>query len=322
MKNKPIDLLFDAMYHGKYDFQDFANCDVSANYETVVFEDKAKSKIRVVQKPNKKLRAYHTFLNLFLFDYLNVNSRVVFSYLKGVSAFDAVEKHSRSKYFFQTDIVSFFPSIDTELIRNTILGSCSKSPIQDVESILSRVLEFVVVNNALPMGFSTSPTLSNACLFDFDVILEGYCQSNNLVYTRYADDITISSESQENIEGIALKVDALLNELFGGKLALNQSKSKSTHVGRKIKILGMVILPTGKITVDIKFKNDLEVLLHFYLTDKAKFINRSNGDMGAGIARITGLLNYVNTVDKSYLDKLRKKFGATIVDTLLHQSAK
>lgn len=316
MKKKPLESLFEAMYHGKYDFNDFANCDISANYEEI------NKKERIIQKPNKKLKAYHTFLNLFLFDYLSVNTKVVFSYRKGVSTYDAVSKHSRSKYFFQTDIARFFPSIDSDLIKKTILGSCELSPISDIDVFLERVFDFVVVKNQLPMGFSTSPPISNACLFNFDNDLEKYCSNHNLIYTRYSDDLIISSGAKGGVDGVDLKVDAILQNSFGGKLTLNAAKSKFTHPGGKIKVLGMVILPNGKITVDIKFKSNIEVLLHFYINDKEKFIDTVNGDMSAGIERITGYLNYVNTVDKSYLDKLRKKFGATIVDMFLHQSVK
>jgi RNA-directed DNA polymerase len=37
-------------------------------------------------------------------------------------------------------------------------------------------------------------------------------------------------------------------------------------------------------------------------------------------ARLAGLLNYVNTVDQSYLEKLRRKYGAAVVDVFLHRS--
>lgn len=316
MKKKPIELLFNAMYHEKYSFNDFIQGDMSSDYSEI------KIKERVVYKPSKKLKAYHTFLNLFLFEYLDVNKQVVFSYRKGVSAYDAVSKHAQSKHFFQTDISSFFASIDSALIKKTLLGSYDSSPIADIDKYLDRVISLVAVDDVLPMGFSTSPSISNACLFMFDNILEEYCLKRNLVYSRYSDDIIISSENKSDVTDIELKVDEFLKNCFAGKLSLNLGKSKFTHVGRKIKILGMVILPTGKVTIDMKFKSNIEVLLHFYIRDKAKFLDKVDGDMAGGMERITGYLNYVNAVDKSYLDKIRKKFGATTVDSFLHKLAK
>ncbi len=316
MKKKPIELLFNAMYHEKYSFNDLVQGDLSDDYSEI------KVKERVVYKTSKKLKAYHTFLNLFLYEYLNVNTRVVFSYRKGFSAYDAVSKHAQSKHFFKTDISCFFASIDSELIKKTVLGGCDLSPIEDIDKYFDRIMSLVVVDDKLPIGFSTSPSISNACLYDFDNILEEYCLDKHLLYSRYSDDIIISSNNKSDIEGVELKVDEYLQMCFSGKLKLNRSKSKYTHVGRKIKLLGMVILPTGKVTVDMKFKSNIEVLLHFYIKDKDKFLNKVDGDMAGGMERITGYLNYVNAVDKTYLDKIRKKFGATIVDSFLHQLAK
>lgn len=316
MKKKPIKLLFNAMYHEKYSFNNFIQGDMSADYSEI------KIKERVVYKPSNKLKAYLTFLNLFLLEYLDVNKRVVFSYRKGVSAYDAVSKHAQSKHFFQTDVSCFFASIDSALIKKTLLGSYDSSPITDIDKHLDRIINLVVVDNVLPMGFSTSPSISNACLFTFDNMLEEYCLGNNLLYSRYSDDIIISSKNRDDISGMDLKVNEYLQICFLGKLNLNISKSKFTHVGRKIKLLGMVILPTGKVTVDMKFKSNIEVLLHFYISDKDKFLNKVDGDMAGGVERITGYLNYVNSVDRSYLDKIRKKFGATVVDEFLHQLAK
>ena len=86
-----------------------------------------------------------------------------------------------------------------------------------------------------------------------------------------------------------------------------------------MKILGMMILPNGKVTIDSKLKRELEVLLHFYVSDRNKFINFVKDDELAGLGRITGYLNYANSIDREYLEKLRKKFGSTAIDTLLHR---
>lgn len=315
MNRKPMQVLFEAMYHGKYDFMDFAEGDVASNFQVVDLKE------RRVYSPNKRLKAYHAFLNLFLFEYLKFNERVVFSYRKGVNAHDAVAKHSKSKSFFQTDICNFFTSLDSELIKKTIRESIDRSPISDASDFMDRIIDLVTIDDSLPMGFSTSPLISNACLFLFDNTLESACHERDLIYTRYSDDIIISSASKSELSDIDVLVATTLEACFDGKLRPNTVKSKFTRVGNKIKLLGMVILPNGKVTVDIKLKSKIEVLIYFYINDRKKFIDTAGGNIGVAIDRVSGYLNYVNTVDKSYLDKLRKKFGATVVDTFLHHSA-
>lgn len=322
MNKKPLKDLFEAMYHGKYSFEDFIGCDISAEYSAFTIQERNKS--RLIYKTTKKLKTFHSFLSLFIFEHLKINPRVVFSYRKGFNAFDAVSKHSESKFFFQTDIANFFPSLTTPIVRNTILSSIELSPATDALNYFNRIVELVTIDGCLPQGFSTSPILSNACLTDFDNKLESYCLAHNLIYTRYSDDIIISSQDNQSLSDADNIVRKFLHETFENQLLLNPLKSKLTRKGSKVKLLGLVILPTGKVTVDLKIKNRIETLLHYYKTDISKFLELDGveRDMAIGTDLIFGLLNYVNTVDKSYLEKLRKKFGVTTIDMFFRRPAK
>src|SRR4051812_34819269 len=118
MQQQPIQELFESMFHGKHTFNDFAQSPVEAHYERQTA--KTGRKLRTVFKPKEKLRAYHQFLRLFLFDFLPVNEEVVFSYRKGFGALHAVAPHAKSKHFYVCDIENFFPSLKRTLVRETI----------------------------------------------------------------------------------------------------------------------------------------------------------------------------------------------------------
>jgi RNA-directed DNA polymerase len=309
--------LFEEMHHGKYEFAEFMNGSIANNYEKFSREIGGRTKIILV--PNKKLKIFHTFLNLFIFEFLPINENVVFSYRKGFSAYDAVSPHQNSKYFFQTDISSFFASISRELVKNTILAGKHACPVADLDEAIERILDLVCIENALPVGFPSSAPISNAIFYNFDNDFECFCKSSELIYTRYSDDIIISSNTKTNLNKIDAEIEKRLHEYFGSDFHLNQKKSKYFQVGGKIKILGMMILPNGRITIDSGLKRDLEVLLYTYLNDRMKFLALFGGEEDVGLGRVTGYLNYANSVDKEYLDKLRRKFGATTIDSILHR---
>ncbi|NWB44906.1 reverse transcriptase domain-containing protein [Pseudomonas gingeri] len=323
MVKKELSSIFEAMYHGKYNFQDFLTGNIETHYKITTLKGME------IYRPDEKLKAYHKFLNLFIFDFLQINKNVVYSYRKGVNVASAVQKHAGNRHFFQTDLKSFFNSIDNELVRETVQSNLETIPISDLSQYLDRILELSTVNNKLPIGFSTSPIISNACLKKFDSVLEDYCITENLVYTRYSDDIILSGGGDTRLYGLDVKVAEILKECFGEKLNLNPSKTKFSSVGNKIKILGMVILPNGTVTIDSKLKNTIEVLLHFYASDKEKFKDRLNsessklkGDNSVGLLQISGYLNYVNTTDPNYLNKLRKKYGSVVVDAFIRGTVK
>ena len=301
------------MYGNKYEFSDFMQIDVLDNCDVVATDP------RIIYSPNKKLKAFHVFLNLFLFEFLPIRADVVFSYRKGFSAFDAVSRHKNGKHFFQTDISSFFLTIDRELIKRVIVAGKSESPIIDLDDAIDRIIDLVCIDDFLPIGFPSSAPISNAVLYEFDNFLKEFCNKNNLVYTRYSDDIIISSMTAEGLIGIDNEIERLLHVYAGDKFQLNRKKSKYFGVGGKVKILGMMILPNGKITVDSRLKRDLEVLLYTYLKNREKFHEIVGKDEDVGLDRLSGILNYSNSIDQDYIDKLRRKFGTTTIDTFLHR---
>jgi len=274
---------------------------------------------RQVKVPSKKLKIFHSFLNLVIFEFLPLNENVVFSYRKGFGIYDAVSKHSKSKYFFQTDVASFFSSLKRELIQKAIMEGMGSCPVADIEENLPRILELICIDDALPVGFPCSAPISNAAIYNFDNKLEEYCKSHELIYTRYSDDIVISCNNKEALGHVENTVQEMLYAYGSLDLHLNRGKSKYFQVGGKIKILGLMILPNGKVTVDSKLKREIESLLYSHSLGRDAFLAALPLDEDHGIARITGCLNYINSVDKEYLEKLRRKFGATVVDTFLHR---
>jgi len=311
-------VLFNAMFHNKWRFADFAGASVEASISSKTFTQLGKTRDFLV--PNERLKGCHEFLRLFLLDFLPLNKDVVFSYRKGVSSYDAVARHAKSKSFFVCDIANFFPSIRQSRIKSTLLTAKDLCPIEDMESWLDRIVDLVCVFDSLPVGFSTSPAISNAALMPFDNILQAYCGSRGLVLTRYSDDIIVSGQDFAALEGIQERMVEILQDTMQGELFLHPRKSKFLHIGGKVKLLGMVLLPNGTVSVDASFKDEIEVLIHFYLRDRSKFADRVEGDPQKAEARLSGLLNYVNTVDQAYLDKLRKKFDVAVVDYFLHRS--
>ena len=314
---KPLQSLFEAMFHGKRTFADFLR-EVSA-------DDLGRSHIqkgtrrRDLISPSERLRAYHHFLRLFLVDFLPVHD-AVYSYRKGVNAHAAVKQHAQGRHFFVTDIESFFPSITRELVRETIASSIEQIPISDLQEHLPHVLDLLCVDGALPVGFSTSPGLSNSALYRFDVAFHSRCEQIGVTYTRYADDIILSAAERAIVEAGERALNELLVEVFTGGLRLHRGKSKYLKAGGKLKLLGMVLLPGGAISVDTSVKSEVETMLHLYLRNRERFNTLLETGPDKAEARLAGLLNYVNTVDQSYLEKLRRKYGAATVDLFLHRS--
>lgn len=304
---------FDCAFHHKFSFNDFI---------TLNAEQECQKLGQKIFSPSPKFKKYLQFLNKYIFDYAKINENVVYSYRQDKSPFDAVARHANNKYFFQTDIKDFFSSINANDVEIVIDKNLNATPISDIRDYKNQLLRLTTIQDRLPIGFPTSPNISNTCLFPFDNEIEDFCIDRGITYTRYSDDIILSSNDKDIL---APARDFVVNKLmffYGERIEINHKKTKFTHKGGKIKLLGLVILPSGKVSVDMKMKSHLEILLHFYINDREKYADYLKNNYDGDPAKISGQLNYINAIDNSYLDKLRKKYGNFIVDIFYHQAIK
>lgn len=313
--NLTLKQAFESTFHSKYDFNDdFINLSSSNNYD----EFNLKNITNKVIKPNSKLKNMHKFLNSFIFNYMEINEKVVFSYQKEKNVLGAVLQHKDNHYFFQTDIVNFFNAIQNADVKQMLSSNIEESPIVDFKDYIDNILSLIMVDNSLPVGFATSPNISNSFLLNFDNPFQEFCQKNNLTYTRFSDDIIVSSKDKIiGIEGIITK---LLNDLFGERIKINEKKTRYIKKGQKIRLLGLDVLPNGSVTVNNRLKSEIEVFLHFYTTDQEKFKDILNERFDGKLSKISGKLNYISSIDKAYIIKLRKKYGNYVIDAFIHQT--
>lgn len=325
--NRTLEEVFISIFHEKLKFKDFLELDIEKEYK--VLEVKG----RKIFSPSKKLKQVHRFINGSVLEYAEYNKEVVFSYLKGVSIRDAIEKHAKNKYFYQTDITDFFGSINAENVHQSLENQLDNTPISDISNYIELIFDIVVIDGKLPAGFSTSPILSNICLFNFDNELEKICISEDMIYTRYSDDIIISSKNKINEQETTDIIQSLLFSQVGSNVIINDKKTKIHKKGTNNHLLGFNILPNGEVTIPSKDKREIEILLHFYLNNPENFKNYVEKNIlnryrnldnktpnEIGISYLSGKLIGINAMDKKYLTKLRGKYGNTLIEMFLRKT--
>lgn len=314
MNARTFEQAFNAVFHDKQKFDEFCNPNIESEID--VFEING----REIFRTSDKLKKFLQFLNKVILRNLAKDYSVVHAFVEGRSTLTAVQAHIGSTYFFLTDIRNFYPNISTDDVRKVFVRDKNLIPISDFENYIDLVTSYTTLRGTLPIGFATSPQLSNAFLFEFDSEVSALCAPNGLKYTRYADDIIISGQSFEALSNLREEVQEVLNLKASSNLKLSKSKTHITQLGNKVKILGLVILPNGKITIDVKYKNLIESLLYFYVNDKDRFSNLLSKSLHGNYKSLFGLLHYSKSIDPAYLEKLQKKYGVYSIRSLMEQS--
>lgn len=117
-----------------------------------------------------------------------------FGYIRGKSILDNAKQHCNKKFVMKIDIENFFNSIASFQITDKLnkLSNIDKD-------ICKEIATFCCIDNTLPLGLNTSPLISNIVCFDMDKEIHDYCISKHMTYTRYVDDISISSDCDDII---------------------------------------------------------------------------------------------------------------------------
>ncbi|MHB8127589.1 MAG: reverse transcriptase domain-containing protein [Mobilitalea sp.] len=182
-----------------------------------------------------------------------------FAYQKGKSVKDCAEQHKGSFSFLKYDIHKFFNSIDKNVLLDIILEKLQV----DASSAhhLNLIFDICFFDKKMPLGLTSSPILSDIYLNSFDQLITSEMFEFGYIYTRYADDILISS-TEEITEVRADEITSLIvKELKAKKLTLNTKKSKKINLksnGQHIKYLGMNIVKmqdSNVLTVGKDYKN-------------------------------------------------------------------
>ena len=135
---------------------------------------------------------------------------------KGSPLVYCAEKHKNNLYVLKLDLKNFYPSIKRESVYYIFKNVGYNA---DISNLLTNIC---VVNDELPQGAVTSPYLANLVCRKLDFRIAGYCNKRNIVYTRYADDLTFSCDDRELLR----KIYGMIKKIVEDEgFCLNQKKT-------------------------------------------------------------------------------------------------
>ncbi|HCK84188.1 MAG TPA: RNA-dependent DNA polymerase, partial [Hyphomonadaceae bacterium] len=113
-------------------------------------------------------------------------------FIKERSILTNARVHVGQRLVLNVDLEDFFPSVNFGRVRGLFMAE----PFKLGPAAASVFAQLCTYKNGLPQGAPTSPALSNFIAADLDRRLARLARESNVRYTRYADDITFSSNQQ------------------------------------------------------------------------------------------------------------------------------
>ena len=151
-------------------------------------------------------------------------------------------------------------------------------------------------NNALKEGLNTSPLLANLFCYELDADIRSSI-AKNVVYTRYGDDITFSSD-----ENNFIKADDLQEILNKYNLKLNKQKTLFAIQGQPQYVTGLSISNREYPRVSKRLKRKVRQKLYYM----NKFFG-SNSEEEL-LKRLYGEIAYIIGIENDLGEKYKKTF--------------
>lgn len=233
-----------------------------------------------------------------------------YAYTKHRSTIDAIKKHAdnKSNWFLKIDLSDFFPSCNPALIHLLLKESYPFYYLsENADNILKKIIKVCCLNNGLPQGTPMSPLLTNLIMIPYDYMINNRLKRStgeHYVYTRYADDILISSKAHFSWQQIEQELTEILSPF-----RINHSKTRyGSKAGRNWN-LGLMLNKDNNITLGSKKKKELNAMLNNFIKD---FVEKGIQWSKEDTQYLQGNLSYLQQIEPDYynyiVDKYQRKY--------------
>lgn len=204
--------------------------------------------------------------------------------------------HIGKKHILNIDLKDFFHSISAYRVKQLFL-----SPLFGYnEHIATAITLLTTYRGKLPTGAPTSPVISNFVCFQLDVDLKTYCKMyGDLTYTRYADDLTFSSDLLISSQVVSEIIDVIEKNNF----QINKRKLRLRSFSQKQTVTGLIV--NKKVNVERKFLKKTRAMLYDVTTNGIDAATRKHFNLKGipddkhrqfFISRLEGYINFIGQV--------------------------
>lgn len=199
---------------------------------------------RKISSPIPQLKAYQEIINIIL-QSVFIPHKNAFGFIPGKSIVDNAKRHVGRRYVYNIDLESFFPSINFRRVK-TVLSLPPFNLFGEKEE-----LAYIIANiccagkdrndskGFLPQGAPTSPTITNIICQRLDRKLSILAKKNKAIYSRYADDITFSSNNDMFNEDFFQKLKSII--IYEENFKINEKKIRLQDFSMRQEVTGIIV---------------------------------------------------------------------------------
>lgn len=256
---------------------------------------------RIINAPNNELKYVQKKLAQLLYkeqqrlwDEKKISPNVSHGFEKNKTIITNAKIHRNKRYLLNLDLEDFFQSFHF----GRVMGYFEKNENFKLDKkMAATIAQITCYKGTLPQGSPTSPVITNLICQILDFKLLHVAKKYKLDYTRYADDLTFSTNNKhflESKEDFSKEIEEIISK---SGFKINGKKTRLQYSSSKQKVTGLVV--NQKINVDTVYFRNTKAMAYSLYTKNKFFIDNTEGS----IAQLEGRFSFINSIDK-YNNKL------------------
>lgn len=223
---------------------------------------------RGISAPKPKLAAAQEWVLRNVLEGLPVED-CAHGFVRGRSIVTNATPHVNRAVVINLDLQDFFPSVTFRRVRGffaslgysgqiaTLLALLCTEPPRSAATLDGRIYYVALAERRLPQGACTSPAITNGIARKLDRRLKGIAGKYGYAYTRYADDLTFSSDSAHNVSAVLWST----RKVVGGEgFRVNEKKTRIMRRGRRQEVTGLTV--NDGLAISRPLRRQLRAILH------------------------------------------------------------
>jgi len=276
--------------------------------------------MRTIQAPSEDLKRLQTRLADLLQDCISdinegrkISGAISHGFRRKRSIITNARCHRGKKFVFNIDIKEFFDSINFGRVRGFFIKNKNFDLNPDVATVIAQI---ACHDNALPQGSPCSPVVSNLVAHILDIRLAKLAQKYGCDYSRYADDLTFSTNKSKFPRGIACTGDAPPHEWEPGSelakiiknsgFAINPSKTRMQYHQSRQDVTGLVV--NSKVNVKTEYEKVARAMAHTVFKTGSFYAVKHKLDASGNLIeeqvpgtlqQLQGIMSFIDNVKRS-----------------------
>ncbi|MDD1499859.1 retron Ec67 family RNA-directed DNA polymerase/endonuclease [Agrobacterium sp. CNPSo 3708] len=236
------------------------------------------------------------------------NCVVSHAFKRNLSIITNARNHRNKRYVFNADLKDFFPSINFGRVYGFFIKNQHFCLHPKVATVIAQI---ACHNNSLPQGSPCSPIISDFIGHILDMRLSRMAGRHRCTYTRYADDLSFSTNERVFPKAIAypgtkspnswVPGDELLKNIFKSGFKLNNSKTRLQYKSSRQEATGLIV--NKSVSVPTEYYHTTRAMCHNLFNLGFGYSNLNGSLEPVSDSVIRGRLNYIHHV-RSMQNKL------------------